>query len=163
MGIWWPGAGCWVIARGFSVANRLWHLAKQESVSLHCNELALQSWLGNYLRCSLCLCGEKLEIFYVIMVIHGNFRMTRPFFIYLGLVVWGWLRKCFIFYLLFPHFLLFLPLFPLLSDTFFLTKRSPFAGTLTVFWLVDCCLAFPDCSCHNECRVLLCDLDLGLL
>ena len=71
----------------FFVAIRLWHLAKQESVSLHCNELALQSWLGDYLRCSLCLCGEKLEIFYVIMVIHGNFRMTRPFFIYLGLVV----------------------------------------------------------------------------
>ena len=135
MGIWWPGAGCWVIARGFSVANRLWYLAKQESVSLHCNELALQSWLGDYLRCSLCLCGEKLEIFYVIMVIHGNFRMI-PFYIS-GIGCLRMIEKMF-------HILSSFPSFSNLSSTvspffrhIFLDKKITFSWNTYCFfdWL----------------------------
>ena len=77
---------------------------------------------------SLCLYGENLKIFYVLMVIRGNFCMTRPYLIS-GIVVWGWLRKCFIFLSSFPQFLLFLfPLFPFFSDTW----STPCSGTLTL-------------------------------
>jgi len=126
-------AGCWINARGFSVAIWLWHLAKQK-LGLYCNELAFNvSWLIPSMF-SLCLWGE-LENFYVIWSFTEISAWPVPV-LYLGLVVWGWLRKCSYFYFYFLNSYSFFHCFPLFQ-THFIDRKITFFETLTVFRLVD--------------------------